>query len=453
MSNPSRAAAPFVRAPSPLTTCRRPRSFTSRAAAPGDRVRVEPELVAVVEVRVEQRCEQVVCGGDRVQVAGEMEVQVLHRHDLRVPAAGRTALDPEDRSERGLADAEHGVGVDQPEPLDEPDRGRCLALALRGRRDRSHADEACRPAGRRAGRGRRARSSPCSGRTGPARPAGGRARRDLLDRPHRRGLRDLEARHRRRFAFHARRATRVGRMARVAMPQPYDFELSTERFRAFGVDPACLWHEGGLHRVVRGRRCGSSRRRAASRSSRTTRGSGPGRAAARAPVRPRRLPRVGGGRAACSLRSRRRLRGFRPPLQPDPWEALVTSITAQQVSLLAAFAIRSRLIERFGVRRARVAFPTAERIAAARRRRRSSPAASRAARPSTCRARTLPTSTSTRSARCPTTRCTRAVRRIAASASGRPTGSSPATSRRPHAWPAGDLALRKAVRASSTAGR
>ena len=34
-----------------------------------------------------------------------------------------------------------------------------------------------------------------------------------------------------------------------------------------------------------------------------------------------------------------------------------------------------------------------------------------------------------------------------ASASGRPTGSSRATSRGPHAWPAGDLGLRKAVAA------
>jgi DNA-3-methyladenine glycosylase II len=62
-----------------------------------------------------------------------------------------------------------------------------------------------------------------------------------------------------------------------------------------------------------------------------------------------------------------RLAGFRPPLQPDPFEALVTSITAQQVSLYAAFAIRSRLIERFGVRAGRAyVFPTRKRLAAAR---------------------------------------------------------------------------------------
>jgi DNA-3-methyladenine glycosylase II len=60
-----------------------------------------------------------------------------------------------------------------------------------------------------------------------------------------------------------------------------------------------------------------------------------------------------------------RLRGFRPPLQPDPFEALVTSITAQQVSLFAAVAIRNRLIERFGERVGEAwAFPTRDRVAA-----------------------------------------------------------------------------------------
>jgi 3-methyladenine DNA glycosylase/8-oxoguanine DNA glycosylase len=59
-----------------------------------------------------------------------------------------------------------------------------------------------------------------------------------------------------------------------------------------------------------------------------------------------------------------RLHGFRPPLQPNPFEALVTSITAQQVSLRAAVAIRNRLIERFGVQVDEAwAFPTRERIA------------------------------------------------------------------------------------------
>src|ERR671935_2951058 len=39
----------------------------------------------------------------------------------------------------------------------------------------------------------------------------------------------------------------------LPLPGPYDFELSTERFRAFGPDLANLWQNGVLHRVV-GRR-------------------------------------------------------------------------------------------------------------------------------------------------------------------------------------------------------
>jgi DNA-3-methyladenine glycosylase II len=60
-----------------------------------------------------------------------------------------------------------------------------------------------------------------------------------------------------------------------------------------------------------------------------------------------------------------RLRGFRPPLAPDPFEALVTSICAQQVSLQSAFAIRARFVERYGVRAVHAwAFPRREVVAA-----------------------------------------------------------------------------------------
>ena len=42
--------------------------------------------------------------------------------------------------------------------------------------------------------------------------------------------------------------------------------------------------------------------------------------------------------------------GFRPPLLSDPFEMLATSVTAQQVSLRAACAIRNRFVQRFGRR-------------------------------------------------------------------------------------------------------
>ena len=155
-------------------------------------------------------------------------------------------------------------------------------------------------------------------------------------------------------------------MPLLAVPQPYDFLGSTERFRSYGTDRASLWHEGGLHRVVAGREV--------------------------------RIEAAAGGVAVESFdraieaevswllglpfelagfwawaradpvlrRLAEPLRGYRPPLALDPWEMLVTSITAQQVSLHSAFAVRSRLIERFGERHRHAwAFPTRARIAAA----------------------------------------------------------------------------------------
>jgi DNA-3-methyladenine glycosylase II len=61
-----------------------------------------------------------------------------------------------------------------------------------------------------------------------------------------------------------------------------------------------------------------------------------------------------------------RFAGFRPSLSPDPFEALVTSITAQQVSLSAAVAIRNRFVERLGEQVGRAwTFPSRERVALA----------------------------------------------------------------------------------------
>jgi DNA-3-methyladenine glycosylase II len=152
----------------------------------------------------------------------------------------------------------------------------------------------------------------------------------------------------------------------LRLPEPYDFELSTGRYRAFGPDNANLWHEGGVHRVVGAREV---RIEAA-----------PGGVDVE-PLDEETEPVVRlylGGPfdlasfyefAACDrvLASLvERLRGLRPPLAPDPFESLVTSITAQQVSLRSAFAVRNRLIERFGQRAVHAyAFPARERIATA----------------------------------------------------------------------------------------
>jgi DNA-3-methyladenine glycosylase II len=150
----------------------------------------------------------------------------------------------------------------------------------------------------------------------------------------------------------------------LRVPEPYDFELSMLRYRTFGSDGAIVWHEGGLHRVVDGREV-------------------------------RIEPAPGGVRVVPSVADAegeigrllglpldlepflawaasdpvlgpvvRALDGFRPPLNPQSFEALVVAITTQQISLHAAAAIRGRFVERFGVKHdVAWEFPSRDRVA------------------------------------------------------------------------------------------
>ena len=139
----------------------------------------------------------------------------------------------------------------------------------------------------------------------------------------------------------------------VRIPEPYDFELSTTRFRNFGSDRATVWHEGGLHRVVAGREI------------RITAAHGgvevePWSAEAAAEVGlllglPFDLDafRQWASSDETLAMVLDLVPGFRPTMNPQPFEALVVAITTQQISLHAAAAIRRNLVERYGVRHER----------------------------------------------------------------------------------------------------
>ena len=155
-------------------------------------------------------------------------------------------------------------------------------------------------------------------------------------------------------------------MPLLGLPEPYDFELSTARFRRWGRDLANLWDGEALWRAVDGR------------AVRIAPGEGgvgvePLDASIAAVVRKLlgaefELDAFAAFASTEPVLARLvpSLRGLRPPLAPDPFEALVTSITAQQVSLHAAFAIRSRFVERFGVQVGPVwSFPARGRVAVA----------------------------------------------------------------------------------------
>ena len=108
---------------------------------PRDAPHVDSQFVPVMDVVVEHRREQVVRERDGVEVAGEVQVDVLHGHDLRVAAAGGAAFHAEHRPEGRLAQADHRFLADVIERIAQPHGGGRLALARGRGRHRRHQDQ------------------------------------------------------------------------------------------------------------------------------------------------------------------------------------------------------------------------------------------------------------------------------------------------------------------------
>ena len=98
------------------------------AAPPNDAARVDLQLVALIDMVVDHSRQQVVRRADGMEVAREMEIDVLHRRDLRIAAPGRPALEAEHRPERRLAQSEHRILAQQPQRVAKADRRGGLAL-------------------------------------------------------------------------------------------------------------------------------------------------------------------------------------------------------------------------------------------------------------------------------------------------------------------------------------
>ena len=86
ITNRSSRAGPPLIPPSPTMMERSARSFMSMVRGQVMRRVSSLERVAVMQMRVEHRGEKIVRAGNRMEVAREMQVDVLHRDHLRIPA-------------------------------------------------------------------------------------------------------------------------------------------------------------------------------------------------------------------------------------------------------------------------------------------------------------------------------------------------------------------------------
>jgi 3-methyladenine DNA glycosylase/8-oxoguanine DNA glycosylase len=154
-------------------------------------------------------------------------------------------------------------------------------------------------------------------------------------------------------------------MAFFAVPGPFDFTLTVARFGAFGADRTNVLRDGALLHAVDGL---AVRIAPAPGGADVEPLDGATEAVARSLLGvPFELERFYAWAEADAVltAAMRRFHGFRPTLAPDPFEMLVAAITSQQVSLFSALAVRNRFVERFGTDLGGVwQFPSRERIAA-----------------------------------------------------------------------------------------
>ena len=92
MSNPSSRGNPFAAPPSADDDFAQRAIVHVERAPPGDAAQIDAERIAPIDVIVDHRRKQIVRRGDRVEIAGEMQIDRIHRHDLCVTAPGGPAL-------------------------------------------------------------------------------------------------------------------------------------------------------------------------------------------------------------------------------------------------------------------------------------------------------------------------------------------------------------------------
>ena len=103
---------------------------------------VDVARVPLLEVVVHHGRQKIVRSRHGVEIARQVQIEVLERHHLAVPAAGRAAFDPEGRPHGRLTDGDGRLLAQAGECLPEADGRGGLALSERGRRNGRHHDVA-----------------------------------------------------------------------------------------------------------------------------------------------------------------------------------------------------------------------------------------------------------------------------------------------------------------------
>jgi hypothetical protein len=108
-------------------------------ARPADSIGIEIQFIAVEEMGVNQRGEQILRGGNRMKIAMEMKVDLFAGLDLRESAPSGATFGPEKGTEGGLPGGNDRSLPESREALSKSDC--CDGFALAGNRWRRRRNE------------------------------------------------------------------------------------------------------------------------------------------------------------------------------------------------------------------------------------------------------------------------------------------------------------------------
>ena len=100
--------------------------------APGDLAGIQTQGVAVMDMVIDHGRQQVVGCGNGMHITGKMQVDVIHRYNLGITAAGCTALNTEDRSQGRFPQSYYGLLAHFVQSLGQANAGSGFAFASWG---------------------------------------------------------------------------------------------------------------------------------------------------------------------------------------------------------------------------------------------------------------------------------------------------------------------------------
>jgi len=110
-------------------------------AAPGNLTGIDPQFIALMDMVVNHCGQQVVGSRNGVHIPREMQIDVIHRNNLRIAAASSTALDSKHRPQGRFAECYDGFFANLIKGLDKANARRGFTFPSRGRRDGRYKDQ------------------------------------------------------------------------------------------------------------------------------------------------------------------------------------------------------------------------------------------------------------------------------------------------------------------------